>query len=108
MVKDVSDGLETEAEIVFGAIEREILLCGPGHIVGEERARVGVVEEIRVAAGDDHEGSAAVADILAIAVGAGDTQVARDEIAVVEAGDRLPLAGAAAETGPEEARGEDI
>src|SRR5262249_20080086 len=73
----------------------------------KERTRVCVVQEIRVA-GDDDQGGAAVAYRVRVSVNARNTKLLSDELAVVEACDRLALPRPAEKAVVEKSRREQI
>src|SRR5262249_61393211 len=66
-----------------------------------------VVEEVRVAR-DHHQWRSAISYVRAVAVHARYAEIAPDEIAIIEAGDSLPLPGPADQAVPKERRRKDI
>ncbi len=107
VVEYMAEAFKAEADVVPRPRQREVLLCGPGTVMREERPRIGVVQEIRVA-GDRNQGRPAIADVLAVAIHAGKAERAAVELTVVETGDRLALPGPAEQAIPQEPGREDV
>ncbi len=70
--------------------QREVLLHCPGHVMREERTRVGIVEKVSVARDDDQR-RARIANVFAISVDAWNSQARTQKLAIVEPCDCLPL-----------------
>src|SRR6476619_8231311 len=94
---------KTESNVMARAIQREVLLRCPRHVMREKWPRIRIVQEICVS-GNDHKRRAAVSNVGRTPIYSGYPQIATLKLSIPETGDRLALTSPPKNSVPQERR----